>query len=66
MRRAVAFYLPVNAFDDLAELRPFCEILEVEANVVGFSEVVEIGGGEFEEVVWAHGANCRHLCKCRL
>lgn len=34
--RTVAFDLPVNALDDLAQLGPARQVLDVEADVVGF------------------------------
>ena len=33
-RRTVSLYLTVVAFDNLAQLRPFGEVLEVESDVV--------------------------------
>jgi hypothetical protein len=53
-------YLAQGVFDDFAELRPFGEIFEVEAYVVGFREVVEVTGVEVEEVDNCHGADERH------
>lgn len=56
-RGTICFDLPVAALDDFAEVRPFGEVVEVEANVVGFGQVVEVAGVEFEEVGWGHGAD---------
>ena len=56
--RTVALDFTVDAFDYAAEVGPFGEVFEVEADVVCFGEVVEVGGGDAEEVCWAHGADC--------
>ena len=57
-RRTVAFNLPIYALDYPTEIRPFGKVLEVEADVVGFGEVVEVRGGDFQEVGRAHGPDC--------
>ena len=56
----VSLNLPVQALDHLAQLGPFRQVLEVEADVVRLGEVVEVGRGEVEEVVGPHGPDCRH------
>jgi len=43
--------------NDLAQVGPFGEVLEVEADVVGFGQVVEVALVELEEVGRGHGAN---------
>jgi hypothetical protein len=40
---------------------PFCEVLEVETDVVGFGEVVEVGRGDAQEVEGLHGPDCGHF-----
>ena len=45
--RTVAFNLPIHALNDSTYVRPFGQVLEVEADVVGFGEVVEVRGGDF-------------------
>lgn len=57
MERTVCFDLPTFAFDDFAELRPLCEVLEVEADVVGFRQVVQIAWVEVEQVQRRHWAD---------
>ena len=64
-KRTVTFNLPVQALDHLAQLGPFRQVLEVEADVVRLGEVVEVGRGEVEEVVGTHGADCRHCYRAR-
>ena len=56
----VRFDLPVVAFNDLAQLGPFGEVLEVEADVVCFGQVVEITWIELEEICACHGTDERH------
>lgn len=60
--RTVSFYFSVQALDDLAQLWPFGQVLEVKANVVRLGEVVEVGGGEFEEIIGSHRTDRRHCC----
>lgn len=58
--RTVSFNLAVGAFDDFAQMWPFCKVFEVEADVVGLSQVVQIARIELEQVHGSHGSNCRH------
>lgn len=61
MSRTVSLNVPVNAFYHLTQLGPFCQIFHVEADVVRFREVVEVGGGDAEKVVGPHGPDRGHL-----
>lgn len=57
----VGFYLACWPFDDFAEMGPFGEVFEVEADVVCLCQVVEVAGVEFEEVHGVHGAYGSHV-----
>lgn len=63
--RTVSFNLAVGAFDDFAQMWPFCKVFEVEADVVGLSQVVQIARIELEQVHRSHGSNGRHCVTAR-
>lgn len=44
--RTVCLDLACFALNDFAQLRPFREVLEVKADVVGFGQVVKVAGVE--------------------
>lgn len=52
--------MSVGAFNYFAQVRPFGKVLEIEANVVRFRQVVEVAWVEFEQVHGAHGSDGRH------
>ena len=56
----VGFYLAGRAFGDFAQVGPAGKVVEVEADVVGFGQVVEVAGVEVEEVDGGHGTDRRH------
>lgn len=62
----VCLNLPVCPFDDFAELRPFGEVFEVESDVVGFGEVVEIARVELQEVGGGHRPCVGHVKPLRV
>lgn len=58
--RTVALDFAVRALNDLAEVRPFGQVVEIEADVVGLGERVEIALVELEEVHRRHRPDGRH------
>lgn len=59
--RTVALNLTVDAFDHAAQVGPFGEVLEVEADAVRFGERIEIGRRDAQQVGRAHRADGRHV-----
>ena len=62
----VGVNLPILAFDDFAKLRPFCEVLEIEADVIGFCQVIQIARVEFEEISRGHRPYGGHVGVSRM
>lgn len=61
MTRTVGLDLAILVLDDFAELWPLSEILKVEADVVRFSEVIQVARVKFEEVHGCHWPNGDHV-----
>jgi hypothetical protein len=59
--RTVAFDRAVNALDHATQVRPFGQVLEVEADVVCLRQVVQVGGRDVEQVVRPHWPDGRHF-----
>lgn len=59
-RLTVTFYLAVSAFEHHAEFGPFGKVFQVEADVIGFGEMVKIAWVKVEEVLGCHGPYGRH------
>lgn len=57
----IRFNLPILIFIDFAEGRPLGEVFEVEPNVVGFGQMIEVAWVEVKEIHGCHGAYARHL-----
>ena len=62
--RTIGLDLAVLVLDDFAESWPFGEVLKIEADVVGLSEVVEVARVELEQIHRRHGPNGDHVGDC--
>lgn len=51
----------VCAFCDVEEVRPLCEVGEVEVKVICLGQRVEVGGVEFEDIHCVEGAQGSHF-----
>ena len=56
----VGFYFSAIALDNFTQVRPACEVLQIEADVVRLGQVVEIAGVESEQVRRGHGPYVGH------
>ena len=56
----VTFYLSLPVFEDETELGPFGKVLQVETDVIGFGQVVQVALVEFEEIHRTHWSKRRH------
>ena len=57
MRHTICFNLTTVAFYDFAQLGPFRKVFKVEADIVGFCQVIEVAWVEFQEISWRHRPN---------
>jgi hypothetical protein len=51
----------ICAFCDIEEVRPLRKVGEVEIQVIGFGQRVEVGGVEFEDIHCVEGAQGSHF-----
>jgi hypothetical protein len=60
-RTTISIYSSISALSYVEEVRPARDVGEVEVEVVGFGEGVEVGGVEFEDVHCVEGAEGGHF-----
>ena len=67
--RTIGFNLAIGALNNFTQLWPPGEVLQIEANVVCFSEVVQVARIELEQIHWGHRPERHHsrqIWYCRI
>ena len=59
--RTVSFNLAIGALDYFAQLWPPSKVLQVEANIIGLGQVVQVTRVKLQQIHWSHRPKGHHV-----